>query len=76
MQNLLNIDKFYHWNLIKSKLKIENNWGTLLLLFESVQWVGFYEGDLIFLDLCCKKYWIQNSFCLYKFNKISKSKFN
>jgi hypothetical protein len=47
MKSLLNIDQFYHWNLIKSKLKIENSWGTFLLLVESAQWVGFYEGDLI-----------------------------
>ncbi len=44
---------------IKSKLKIPwnfyENWGMVLVLFKSLLWVGFHEGDLIIFKLKMKK---------------------
>jgi hypothetical protein len=44
---------------IKSKVKHLGNWGALLLLLESFQWIGFDENDfVIFRPNGLGKYWI------------------
>jgi hypothetical protein len=45
----LNIEQKNRQILFKPKLKLEEKFGTLLILLEISQWVGFHEGDL---DIC------------------------
>jgi hypothetical protein len=46
----------------KFKPKIIEELGMFLLLLEIPLWIGFNEGDLGFLQLRCRRYWILNSF--------------
>jgi hypothetical protein len=43
--------------------------------FESAQWVGFYGGAFINVDLRCMRYWTLNILCHWKFNTNSTNQF-
>jgi len=47
MQELLNIDQFFHWMFNKIKTFKIRRLECFYILLESAQWVRFYGGDFV-----------------------------